>query len=516
MTHERQLERAFQDLGELLVRQEGPAAGDYSQYADDPVGFLREVLGEEPWEKQRVIARAVLEEPQVTVRSCHAAGKDWLAARLALWWVYARRGLVLLSGPTSAQVEEILMRKEIRRAFRAGGLPGELHVRALRPGGEGAAGILARTGRDVSSLTGFHEARVLFILTEAQDPEIDHAWDAAFACATGAEDRILTLGNPTEPSGRFYRAHRPDSGWRAIKIPAREIPNVWEGRTVVSGLLTEAGVRRFKREYGEDSPFVTARVQAEFPEEIETSVFRLRLLEAAATRHEEGTLDSLAEDGPWIAGLDPAFRGPNESILVLRQGPVLQELIALEGEEEALVDRVRRALLGRDLDGKLAALVVDAVGVGAYLADWLAERGLPVLPFNGSDGAGDPDRFANLRAEAHWKLREDLRRGWAALPRDPKLFEELGALRWHPDDRGRIRLEPKTALSGRLGRSPDRADAAVLAFYPVAGPGLETGSGRDPVAAEISGNFLEDQDRDPRQAPDDTDGWTPAGPPIPW
>lgn len=417
MSHERQLVRAFQDLGELLVRQEGPAAGDYSQYRDDPVGFLREVLGEEPWEKQRVIARAVTEEPQVTVRSCHAAGKDWLAARLALWWVYARRGLVLLSGPTSAQVEEILMRKEIRRAFRAGGLPGELYVRALRPGGEGAAGILARAGRDVSSLTGFHEARVLFILTEAQDPEIDHAWDAAFACATGAEDRILTLGNPTEPSGRFYRANRPDSGWRAIKIPAREIPNVREGRTVVPGLLTKAGVRRFKREYGEDSHFVTARVHAEFPEEIETSVFPRRLLGAAVSRHEEGTLDGLAEEGPWIAGLDPAFRGPNESILALRQGPVLRELVALEAtgdEEEALVDRVRRALLGRDLEGKLAALVVDAVGVGAYLADWLADKGLPVLPFNGSDGAEDADRFANLRAEAYWKLREDLRRGWAA------------------------------------------------------------------------------------------------------
>jgi hypothetical protein len=52
-------------------------------------------------------------------------------------------------------------------------------------------------------MTGLHESRVLFIVTEAQDPEISHAWDAAFACATGEHDRILTLGNPTEPDGRF-------------------------------------------------------------------------------------------------------------------------------------------------------------------------------------------------------------------------------------------------------------------------------------------------------------------------
>lgn len=87
-------------------------------------------------------------------------------------------------------------------------------------------------------------------------------------------------------------------------------------------------------------------------------------------------------------------------------------------------------------------------------------------------------------------------------------MEELRALRWQPDDQGRIRLEPKTVLSGRLGRSPDRADAAVLAFYPLAGPAPEAGSGRDPVAAEISGNFLDGAlgDESPRRV-EDTDLW---------
>ncbi len=43
------------------------------------------------------------------VRSANGCGKDWLAARLALWWVYARQGLVLLTGPTERQVVEIVM-----------------------------------------------------------------------------------------------------------------------------------------------------------------------------------------------------------------------------------------------------------------------------------------------------------------------------------------------------------------------------------------------------------------------
>ena len=222
---------------------------DSSHQLSDEPGPVQEVLKAEPWERQEKIALAVRDHPRVTVRSCHAAGKDWLASRLALWRVYARGRMALLTGPTAAQVEEILMRGEVRTAFVRGRLPGELHVRALRPGGGGEAGILAKTGTGISSLSGFHDARVLVVITEAQDPDIEHAWDATFACATGAEDRILTLGNPTEPDGRFYAAHRGGSGWEPFRISAADIRNVREGRTVVPGLLTREGGERFRREY---------------------------------------------------------------------------------------------------------------------------------------------------------------------------------------------------------------------------------------------------------------------------
>lgn len=133
--------------------------------------------------------------------------------------------------------------------------------------------------------------------------------------------------------------------------------------------------------------------------------------------------------------------------------------------------------------------------------DWLAEKGLPVVPFNGSDRAVDPDRLANLRAEAYWQLREDLRRGFAALPGDERLAEELGGLRWQPDARGRIHLEAKTKLSAWLGRSPERSDATAMAFYPriVGAPGAEVrGPGRAGregffqgiPAGEVGGSWL--------------------------
>lgn len=478
----RTLDRALGQLGELLERHEGTDTGrDLSAYRDDPIGFIRDVLDAEPWDGQVRIANAVRDHPQVTVRSCHAAGKDWLAARLALWWTYARGGLVVLTGPTATQVQEILMRGEVRDAFVRAGLSGSLHVNALRPGGEGRAGILAKTATGVSALTGFHESRVLFVVTEAQDPEIDHSWDAAFACTTGEEDRILTVGNPTERSGRFYRAHQPSSGWRSIKIAASDVPNVRAGRTVVPGLLTRRGVERFAREYGEESGFYVSRVLAEFPEQSEDGLFRREWLEKAADLHDDGSLEVEARDRQEspVAALDPARYGPDASVLAIREGAVVQKLVVWQGREDtmALVERTRRALTENgfrprpehppheyhdptpDLRGHL---IVDEIGVGGGVCDRLQELRFSTEGFNAGRRANESERFFNRRAEVFWELRKRVEHGELALPRDEPLFEELLSVRWRPTGSGQIQLESKRDLKGRIGRSPDRADALAM------------------------------------------------------
>lgn len=480
MTTERQVDRLLQDAGDL-VEQVADTSGpsDLEQYAPDPVGFIRDVIGDEPWSVQEEVAVAVRDHAQVSVRSCHAAGKDWLAARLALWWVYARGGLVVLTGPTATQVEEILMRGEVREAFRRAGLPGELHVRALRPGGEGRAGILAKTAVSTSALTGFHDARVMVVITEAQDPEIEHAWDAAFAVATGAEDRILTLGNPTEQAGRFYRAHSASSDWRAFKVAGSDIPNVQQGEVVVPGLLTRQGVERFASEYGEESGFYQSRVLAEFPAQSEDGVFRRAWLEEAAEKHESGDrwLEEEALGKEPVAALDPARYGPDASVLAVRQGPVVRHVYVREGRESTtdLAEGVRQRLsgigfvpergpqgIGPDTGAARGFVVVDEVGLGGGVLDQLEVVGFKAEGFNGGRQARDSDRYYNRRAESFWTLRRKLERGEVALPRDEQLFEELLAMRWRPTPAGKVQLERKEDVKSRIGRSPDRADAVAM------------------------------------------------------
>lgn len=291
--HKGAIERLGRDLGDLLERHETARdLRESERYAEDPVGFFREVLGGEPWSKQEEMALAVLESPLVVVRSCNGAGKDWTAARLALWWVYARRGLALVTGPTERQVREVVM-AEVARAFgRAEDLPGELYTGALRLGREEQAGILAFTSTEASKLSGFHAARVMAVLTEAQAVE-PFGWEGMLSCCTGAEDRVLAVGNPLAPSGRFFKVSRSE-GWRSIRIPATDHPNVAKGREVILGGVTVEFCERKAAEYGEDSGVYRARVAGEFPDESEDALCARSWVDAAVARWESGELEERA------------------------------------------------------------------------------------------------------------------------------------------------------------------------------------------------------------------------------
>lgn len=470
---DRRLSALEENVGELLEDHgSGPDLERWSEYRGRPVEFIEEVLGDELTEYQKRIARLMLEEPLLTIRSCHASGKDFLAGRLALWWVYGRQGLVVISGPTSAQVTEILMRGEVRDAFRRSGLPGELHVSALRPGGDGRAGIIAKTATGTGRLTGFHDARVLFVLTEAQDEDAAPAWDAAFAVTTGEEDRILTLGNPTRPVGRFFEAHKASSEWRAVKIAADDVPNVKAGTTVVPGLLTEAGVERFAKEYGTDSGFYQSRVLAEFPDSATDALVGSSAVEAAFVRHRSGWAERWDRDETLVAGLDVARYGKDRTCLCLRRGRRVQEFV--EWGQSSTMETVGKLIDALNGRGELGIRVaVDTVGVGGGVLDRLEEvrkqqpgvRELVgrVVSFNSSEKALRNDRFLNARASTYWYLRQRLQEEKnLALPPDDELREELLETRWSVNSSGRIKIEAKDDIRGRIGRSPDKADALAL------------------------------------------------------
>lgn len=463
---ERSLRRLEEDLGELLdSRDEAADLEPFEPYRDDPVGFAREVLDVEPWGHQRRAMEAVRDEDRVAWRGANSVGKDFTVAALCCWWAYAVDGLVLLSAPTARQVHEILMRKEIARLKTGADLPGDLYTTALRIRREEAS-ILAATSTEAGRLTGHHDRRILAVLTECQDVEA-HGWEGLMACATGPEDRLLSVGNPLRPTGRFHQVSQPGSGWKSLQTAAHDHPNLREDTDRwIPGGPSGSWIERMADDYGETSPIWTARVEGEFPSGAVEGLVRREWLDAAAERWEKR--EDEPRSGATVAAFDPSRLGASRSALAIRRGPVLEELLVWEGAtttgQEA--DRVLEALEDRGLlEGTdPVALVIDEPGIGGGVIDEIRRRGWAAHGFVGGRKAHDTDRYLNRRSEAFWTLRRRLERGEITLPADEDLFRELLAHEWAVASGGRVQLEAKSDIAARLGGSPDRADAVAMAF----------------------------------------------------
>lgn len=119
-----------------------------------------------------------------------------------------------------------------------------------------------------------------------------------------------------------------------------------------------------------------------------------------------------------------------------------------------------------------ALTVIDMTGGwGGSAADHLALNKIIVerCIFNAASVERSKDdrfKFKNLRAEMYWRFREALDPTSGeniALPPDERLTAELTAGRWIPKGDA-IQVEDKGEIRQRLGSSPDRADAVVMAW----------------------------------------------------
>ena len=121
------------------------------------------------------------------------------------------------------------------------------------------------------------------------------------------------------------------------------------------------------------------------------------------------------------------------------------------------------------------AVKIDSIGVGFGVIGELrnaASRGehrAHIAAVNVAEKASQPDKYVNLRAELWWEVGRGLseQRGWdlSGMENADQTVAQMLEPRWDVDPKGRIRVEPKPEIIKRLGRSPDDADALLLAFY---------------------------------------------------
>lgn len=165
-------------------------------------------------------------------------------------------------------------------------------------------------------------------------------------------------------------------------------------------------------------------------------------------------------EGAVEVGVDVARMGSDRTVLRKRKGLVsLEEKTYTKLRTTEVCDRLEE-FVGHN---KSILIKVDDTGVGGGVTDEMVARGYRVMPINFGAAAQDPDRYPNLISEAWFYLASIIET--VQLNMDADLLMELSNRQWKMDSKGRRGVESKDDYKKRGHRSPDKADAAILAFY---------------------------------------------------
>lgn len=465
----------------------------------DPEAFARDVLGHDPWDVPLEIMRE-LDKPNasVAVKACHASGKTFSAAEIALYYVCERQALVITTAPTDAQVKRLLW-GEIKK-FHANSrepLGGYLLDKELRYS-ESNYAVGFSTDQAVR-FSGYHGDLVVIIVDEAPGLR-EEIYDAIEGVRAGGDVRLLLIGNPVISGGTFEDAFKKKrSLWTTFTINAYDTPNLkdlnlhdednleWfksldpesdEYAQVMAVkprpyLITRDWVYKRLIDWGEDDPRYVSRVNGDFPPFDEYSLYNLSWLEAAKTRKALKQIDPLLPNQPVIldsdnfeGGLDIAGAGSDETVLCIREGPKVHGIWAWKkGDTIGEVTQLCKRYMGlAAMKEKKFLLKYDVAGNGYHYGTLLKENGIPIVPVLGQSKPIDEVQFATLKDEMYFHLRDLLRDGYVCDLKDEEMIDQAVPIKWEVNRKGQSIVETKDQLKARGFSSPDRLEAVVYAF----------------------------------------------------
>lgn len=474
------------DRLDALTEQQAKA----DRYYRDPVAWARDVIawpvGEGLTAYQQDALGSLPSKRRVAVRGPHGLGKSCMSAITVLWFATTReaagvdwkvvstasawRALVTYLWPEihkwARRIRwDVLGREPFSELTELLALNLKLHY--------GAASAVASNRAEL--IEGAHADSLLYLIDEAKVVP-NATWDAIEGAFSGGrpdglpEAFALAVSTPGPPTGRFYDIHRRAPGledWHTRHVTLQE--------AITAGRISPEWAEQRARQWGRDSALFHNRVLGEFHASDEDSAIPLSWVEAAVERwHAWNDEGRPPVDGRRILSVDVARTGSDSTILAYRHGPLIRELEAHDLEDTMKTTARVQAALGADGAEGLVP-VVDSIGVGGGVVDRLRELRLPVLAYTGSAKTRARSRdgefgFTNVRTAAYWRLRELLDPAFGAelmLPPDDMLISDLTAPTWDITTGmpPRIQLEKKTDLTARLGRSPDRGDAVVMAMW---------------------------------------------------
>jgi hypothetical protein len=456
----------------------------------------------------------------VAVRSCHDSGKSYVASVAAAHHIATNRvgtARVVTTAPTSVQVKGILW-VELNKlkqgdTVRVEANPGLSPLPALvepleLPGRTNQTEwwigtYLAGLGRkpsdyNPSGMQGLHAEHMLIIVDEAAGVT-SNLVDAVETLATNDDAKILMIGNPDDPQSQFAKIHAdPEKyGYHTIRISAWDTPNFTDEhkhlpKQITNSLLSQRWVRERQAAWGVTHPFYVAKVEAEFPTDAENTIAQTHSVVAARVPFAEREMGD--DENPNVAQPFTPSRTAQPTRVSLGvdvagsehgDETVIREVLEYNNSRFAIGREWRlrttepseiasRVTLAQTLTAA-TFIGVDTIGIGWGVHELIkTAMAVPnqspkakVIAVNAAKAADQKDLYYNKRAEMWWTVaRELLGRNKIdtsnAENRDDLEAQFLGTK--YTIQKGKILAEAKDDIRKRLGRSPDNADAALLAF----------------------------------------------------
>ena len=428
-------------------------------YQNDPVRFVQEMLGAEPFDYQKEFLREVASPTRrLSVKSGHGTGKSTTASWAMLWFLLLKYPCkVVVTAPTSSQLFDAMF-AELKRWIKE--LPREiqglLNVKSDRVelvAAPAEAFISCRTARAENAgeaLAGVHSDNVLLVIDEASGvPEV--VFEASAGSMSSVNATTVMLSNPTRSSGTFFESHnRMRHSWWTRTWSCEDSP-----------LVADEFIDEMRDRYGETSSAFLVRVMGEFPLADDDTIIPFHLVESAQHRDIE---ESPETNQIWA--LDVARMGSDKTALCKRTGSVVTDIKSWGGLDlMQTVGRVKAEFDALEVwEQDQLELMVDSVGMGAGVSDRLQELGLPVRAVNVSESPSMKETYLNLRAELWFRMKAWLENRTCKIPQNDKLLSELTSLKYTFTSSGKIKAESKQELKKRGFNSPDLADSLALTF----------------------------------------------------
>jgi phage terminase large subunit len=421
----------------------------------NPDDFDRDIWPDDLPEKwQSEASKLVVSGDRVAIRSGHGVGKTaWLARRI-IWWGCTRHPWKAgVTAPSSGQMYDALWSELAKwHSKMPEGLKKQFEWKAERfesVENPAVSYAVAKTARRETpeALAGLHSENMLFLIDEASGVD-----DIIFETARGAMSTVgaktIMTGNPTRLSGYFFDAfHKNMALWAGLRVGCME-----------SSRTNWTEIEQWKEEYGEDSNFYRVRALGEFPTAEDDVIIPLYMVESAVGRD----VEQIPSEEIW--GLDVSRGGVDLCALAKRRGNIMPEKVKTWRSDDAMVSVGKVMNEYRDAEKKPSMICVDSIGLGAPVADRLAEQGLPVMCINVSESHSSNDRYLRMRDEMWERARKWFYGRDVRIERDEAFIGEISLVKWKPTSNGKMKVVTKLEMKEDLHKSPDRSEAFCFTF----------------------------------------------------